>query len=367
MSSHVGMVCAAIRRQCYPLMFQIESIDSFQGLCYNLESPRVVDACSPDRAGALPLARFWRHVPLEVQSIDILLIAEDTDQPRKHHSEESLAGLADSIKQHGMLNPITVTPIEASDRYRIVTGERRWRAASMAKLNTIPCIVKSVSKDERLTEQLIENLQREDLQPLEKSKAIEHVKQTLNLTNREIARRLGLSERTVGYLLDLLALPETIGESVVSSPNRPADGQLTEKHARFLKQLNEEPDLQTAVVDRIREERLSTEDTGNLVKALKRQPDKAREIMESPTDHLARFFQDDPLDVVDLDDSASGETRRPSAYSQRIIDFLPMLSGLDVSRMAHSELRQVEDALTTLRIAVDSLLRTCKEQLGETV
>src|SRR5262249_5947586 len=158
---------------------------------------------------------------LNIQQIEVNLIVEDADQPRKHHSEESLQGLADSIRQHGMLNPITVTPLHNVNRFRIVTGERRWRAAQMAHLETIPCIVGEMEPEERLTQQLIENLQREDLQPLEKARAIQHVRNALNLTNREIARRLGLSERAVSYLLDLLALPEAIGEAVVSSPNRP--------------------------------------------------------------------------------------------------------------------------------------------------
>jgi ParB family chromosome partitioning protein len=304
---------------------------------------------------------------LEVKQIEVNRIVEDPEQPRKHHSEESLQGLADSIRQHGMLNPITVTPLSGGEKYKIVTGERRWRAAGMARMSVIPCVIKEIAPDERLTEQLIENLQREDLQPLEKGKAIQHVKSTLSLTNREIARRLGLSERTVGYLLDLLALPEDIGEAVVSSPNRPADGQLTEKHARFLKQLNEEPEMQTAVVDRIREDRLSSDDTGRLVKALKKHPEKAKEILDSPTDHLVRFFQDDPdpaaefLDEITLSDAPA----RLSPHAQRIIDFLPSLSGLRGANLSHPELRQVQDALTSLKLAVEGLLLQCREQLGE--
>ena len=239
----------------------------------------------------------------------------------------------------------------------------------MARIESLPCIVKEIVADERLTEQLIENLQREDLQPLEKAKAIQHIKGTLNQTNREVARRLGLSERTVGYLLDLMMLPEDIGEAVVSSPNRPADGQLTEKHARFLKQLNEVPELQTAVVDRIREERLSSEDTGNLVKALKKQPGKSKEIMESPADHLARFFQDggDTATALleRLPDDDEPVTLSPRA--QKILDFLPTLSGVDMHHSTHRELRQLEDALTSLKMAVDTLLKDCKQHLGEKI
>jgi len=306
---------------------------------------------------------------LNIQQIEVNLIVEDPDQPRKHQSEESLRGLADSIRQHGMLNPITVAPLHNVNRYKIVTGERRWRAAQMANLDTIPCIVKDVDAEERLTEQIIENLQREDLQPLEKAKALLHVKESLSATNREVARRLGLSERAVGYLLDLLALPEDIGEAVVSSPNRPADGQLTEKHARFLKQLNDNPELQSAVVDRIREERLSSDDTGNLVKALKKKPDKAKEILDSPTDHLVKFFQDGSDTAADFLDQivVSDAPARLSPVAQRIIDFLPTLSGLDLERLPHPELRQIEDALTSLKLAVDGLLRNCKEALGEKV
>lgn len=306
---------------------------------------------------------------MEVQYIELSRIREDVDQPRKHQSEESLQGLADSIRQHGMLNPITVTPLAGSDQFTIVTGERRWRAASMAHLPTIPCIVKQIDSEERLTEQLIENLQREDLQPLEKARAIQNVKSTLNLTNREIAKRLGLSERTVGYLLDLLALPEEIGEAIVSTPNRPADGQITEKHARFLKQLNEDRELQSAVVERIKDQRLSGEETGNLVKALKKHPDKAKEIFDSPSDHLARFFQDSSDPTAEyLDDMVIGEgAPRLSPCAKDILDFLPRIEGIDLARMSHPELRQIEDALTSLKMEIDGLLRSCKERLGEKV
>jgi ParB family chromosome partitioning protein len=300
---------------------------------------------------------------VELRLIAHSRITEDPGQPRKHLDDEALQGLADSIRQHGMLNPITVRPL-GSDQYRIVTGERRWRAAIIANLQELPCIVKQMSEDELLTEQLIENLQREDLQPLDKARAIDHVKRSLGQTNREIARRLGINERTIGYLLDLLALPEEIGETVISSPNRPSDGNLTEKHARFLKQLNDAPELQSAVVDRIRADKLSSEDTGNLVKALKKSPNQAKSILNSPTDHLEQFFQDtfDPnADFLAEQDSSP----RLSPHAQRVLDFLPSLAGIDPMRLAPPEIRQIQDALTSLRMAVDGLLKCCREQLGE--
>ena len=299
---------------------------------------------------------------MEIKLIDIKQIAVDPDQPRKHHSEESLQGLSDSIRQHGMLNPITVS-VTQDGRFRIVTGERRWRAATMARLDSLPCIVKEVAPDERLTEQLIENLQREDLQPLEKAKAIQHAKGNLNLTNREVSKRLGLSERAVGYLLDLIELPDEIGEVVVSSPNRPSDGQVTEKHARFLKQLNDDPELQSAVVDKIRDKKLNTEETGNLVRALKKRPDKADEILGSATDHLARFFQDDGASPFLEDYEEGKEPMRITPSAQKIMDFLPALANVEVRQLPMPEVRQIEDALTSLSLAVDGLLQRCKTRL----
>lgn len=300
---------------------------------------------------------------MTIQIIPISQIAEDPAQPRKLLNEESLQGLADSIRQHGVLNPITVTP-SGTDRYLIVTGERRWRASGMARLTSIPCIVTQIDPEERLTLQLIENLQREDLQPLEKAKGITHIKETLNLTNREVARRLGISERSIGYVLDLLDLPEAIGEAVISSPNRPSDGQLTEKHARFLKQLNTKPEIQTAVVDKIRDEKLTGEDTGKLVKALRKKPERSQEILKSPMDHLEEFFGDEPVGVNFAGDAPSQEARL-SHYAQNILDFMPALSGIALNQLSVKEVQQIEDALTSLKIVVDTLLKSCKDRIGE--
>lgn len=299
---------------------------------------------------------------MEIVQIPVDQIREDTDQPRRQQSEESLQGLADSIRQHGLLHPITITPVPASDAYRIVTGERRWRAARMARLQTIPCIVKLVDGEDRLTEQLIENLQREDLLPLEKARAIDHVKTNLRLTNRETARRLGLSERSVGYLLDLLELPEEIGQAVVSSPNRPSDGQLTEKHARFLKQLGDDAGLQEAVVERIRADKLNTEETGQLVRAIRSRPEQIEEILSSPMDHLDTFFRESPTPEREQDEPAR-IVQEESALAAAVLAFLPALAGFDPSTRSHAELGQIEDALTSLHMAVESLLQSCRQAI----
>jgi hypothetical protein len=120
------------------------------------------------------------------------------------------------------------------------------------------------------------------------------------------------------------------------------------------------------VVERIRDQRLSSEETGNLVKALKKRPDRAQEILESPADHLLRFFADtDP--IGDFREPAVREDVpiRMSPYAQHILDFLPSLSGIDLSKTSLPEVRQIEDALTSLQMAVSGLLHGCRERLGE--
>jgi ParB family chromosome partitioning protein len=202
---------------------------------------------------------------------------------------ESLQGLADSLRQHGMLQPIVVKPLHHVNMYQIVIGERRWRAAQMAGLYEIPCIVREVDPEEALTDQLIENLQREDLRPIDRARALQAAKTRLGLSNRDLASRLGISERMVGYMLELLDLPEAIAEQVVSRPNRPAEGAITEKHARFLKQLNEMPEVQAQVAEKIRSDRLSTDDTAKLVKALRMSPERAEELLRGSAPDWAEW------------------------------------------------------------------------------
>ncbi len=298
---------------------------------------------------------------MEIELIETSRIVEDEDQPRKHYDPESLQGLADSIKQHGVLQPITVKPLANVNMYMIITGERRWRAAQMANLDVMPCIIKDVEPDEVLTQQLIENLQREDLQPLEKARALNIVKTKLESTNREIASRLGISERTVGHLLDLLELPGKIGEQVVSSPNRPSDGHLTEKHARFLKQLNDEPDLQNALVEKIRNEKITSDQTGKLVKALKNRPDQREEIMTSPMDHLVEFFRG--METPKSSDETTKVQEMIHPGVQQIMELTEALNDLHPMEMQPNDVRRMQDVLTSLKLVVDGLLRECSLEL----
>ncbi len=230
---------------------------------------------------------------MDLQRIEVSRIVEDPEQPRKAIDDAALQGLADSIRQHGVLNPITVAPLTGVDGYRIITGERRWRASQLAGMFDIPCIVRAEppsDNSDKATEQLIENLQREELAPLDKARAIKSLKDGIGATNKEVAGRLALSERTVGYLLDLMDLPEEIGEQIISSPNRPSAGNLTEKHGRFLRQLNDSPEAQAALVEKIKGDKLSSDETALYAKALRQSPDDFDAILGEGPDGLRKRF-----------------------------------------------------------------------------
>ncbi len=160
-----------------------------------------------------------------VRDIAIAEIDPNASQPRRDFDKDGLEQLADSIRQAGVLSPILV--VENGSRFRIVAGERRFRAARMAGLETVPCIVRSMTDAQQMEAALIENLQREDLNPIEEASAIRSLMQECGYTQEEAAKRLGKSRPAVANLLRLLTLPEKVMDMVVS-------GDLTAGHARVL-------------------------------------------------------------------------------------------------------------------------------------
>ena len=169
---------------------------------------------------------------LEIKVSEIL---RDENQPRQNFTEESLAELAASIKQHGVLQPLVV--IEEGGKYVIVAGERRWRAAKMAGLDTVPAIVRTIDSQNRLELSIIENAQREDLNPIELATAYAKLKSQFNMSVKEIAERVGKSESSVMNTMRLLNLPEDAKKAMVSHglsegvmrPLITADKQVIEK------------------------------------------------------------------------------------------------------------------------------------------
>ncbi|MER3474811.1 MAG: hypothetical protein C4335_12475 [Armatimonadota bacterium] len=294
---------------------------------------------------------------VEVRMIPVSQIVEDPEQPRRDMDSESLQGLADSLRQHGMLQPIVVKPLHHVNMYQIVIGERRWRAAQMAGLFEIPCIVREVDPEEALTDQLIENLQREDLRPIDRARALQIAKNRLGLSNRDLASRLGISERMVGYMLELLELPESIAEQVVSRPNRPAEGAITEKHARFLKQLNDLPDVQAQVAEKIKSERLNTDETAKLVRAIRTSPERAEELLRGSAPDWAEWTNPElpllPEEEPKTAEPAVSVSYHPADAVRRAIE---LLGELEPAQMTPQQRMETVELLRSLLIVAETLI-----------
>ena len=149
----------------------------------------------------------------ELKELKIEDIIRDEDQPRREFSEEALNALAASIKEHGVLPPIVVTKEEG--KYKIVAGERRWRASKIAGLKKIPAIVRTLDSQNRLELSIIENAQREDLNAIELATAYAKLKTQFNLSTEDIAAKVGKSEQSIQNTLRLLNLPEDVKKTMV--------------------------------------------------------------------------------------------------------------------------------------------------------
>lgn len=166
-----------------------------------------------------------------VRDISIDEIDPNASQPRRDFDKEALEQLADSIREAGVLSPILV--VENGMRYRIVAGERRYRAARLAGLETVPCIVRSMTNEQQMEAALIENLQRQDLNPIEEAAAIRSLMQECGYTQEQTARKLGKSRPAIANALRLLNLPKAVTDLVVT-------GDLSAGHARVLAGLDSE-------------------------------------------------------------------------------------------------------------------------------
>ena len=165
------------------------------------------------------------------------------DQPRRHFDEKELTSLAESIKEHGILQPLLVRQL-SNGSYQIVAGERRWRAATSIGLAEVPVIVISVDEIKRAEIALIENVQREDLQPLELAAALHRLHYDFNLDYELIGKRIGKAATTVVNIVRLMQLPEAAKTAL-------AEGKITEGHSRAILALRDSPEKQAELLDYI--------------------------------------------------------------------------------------------------------------------
>jgi ParB family chromosome partitioning protein len=204
----------------------------------------------------------------EIVTLDVNALEPNIHQPRHHFDQTALEELAASIKSQGLIQPVLVRPLAAPGRYEIVAGERRWRACRMAGLETIDCIVRRMDDYESMAIALIENLQREDLNPIEEARALGQIKEHFEITQEELADKIGKSRPAVTNCLRLLKLPEKI--QLLLETNTLSAG-----HARALLGLDDAASI-SMLADEILEKGLNVRTTEDLVKRF-RQNGSARE------------------------------------------------------------------------------------------
>ena len=203
-----------------------------------------LDSLIPDRVGVVETKE---EVKKEEVYVNINKVEPNREQPRKKFDEDSLLELSESIKQFGVLQPLLVQ--EKENYYEIVAGERRWRAAKLAGIKEIPIIVKKLTAQEIVEISLIENIQREDLNPIEEAIAYKRLLTEFNLKQDEVAERVSKSRTAVTNSIRLLKLNEKVQQMVV-------DEMLSTGHARALLSI-EDKELQYTVAQKIFDERLS--------------------------------------------------------------------------------------------------------------
>ncbi len=203
-----------------------------------------------------------------VNKLRIMEIEPNHDQPRKDFDEKSLSELAESIEQHGVLQPLVVRPL-ANGSYQLVAGERRWRAARIAGLTEVPVVIKELTDEKVIEIAMIENLQREDLNPLEEALGYRYMMDELNITQEQAAEKVGKSRPAVANALRLLKLPNEIQDMVKNNLISPG-------HARALLGFDSE-DMIVQTAKMIIKEDLSVREVENLVKKSKKIPKVAKQ------------------------------------------------------------------------------------------
>ena len=191
--------------------------------------------------------------------ININDIEPNRDQPRKNFDEEALKELADSIALHGVIQPLLVRPL-SDGGYQLIAGERRWRASRMAGLTQVPVVVREMTDEESMELALIENLQREDLNPIEEAEGFKLLMDTYSFTQEQAAKKVGKSRPAVANALRLLSLPETVLDMV-------KQGIISSGHARTLIPLTDEK-LIIKLAEEISQKELSVRETERIVKTL---------------------------------------------------------------------------------------------------
>ena len=221
------------------------------------------------------------------QMMKINIVEPNREQPRKKFEEDGLLELADSIRQFGILQPLLVR--KRKDYYEIIAGERRWRAAKIAGLKEIPVIIKDYTEQEIVEIGLIENIQRENLNPIEEAMAFKRLLEEFNLKQDEVAERVSKSRAAVTNPMRLLKLNENVQQMII-------DDMITTGHARALLAIDDK-EQQYILANKIFDEKLSVRETEKLIKDIKN-PKKSKEKKTVENAFIFKSFEDKMKEVI---------------------------------------------------------------------
>lgn len=259
----------------------------------------------------------------KVVRIPVSQISANPHQPRKTFNSEQLEDLAASIREHGIIQPLILTPGEGNNRYFLIAGERRLRAARVAGLAEVPAIIRTATEQEKLEFAIIENVQREDLNPLERARAYQSLLESFTLTHDDIARRVGKSRVSVTNSLRLLNLPAIAQQALLR-------GEISEGHARALLALPNTRSIEAAL-ESVLALALNVRQTealvGKLVGKVERAPvrqSRSAEV-EDLENRLRQFFHT----RVNLNKTARGGTINIAFYSDEELNAILDLLGLN--------------------------------------
>jgi len=248
--------------------------------------------------------------PQDIFELDINLLQPNPLQARGLITPESLSELVESIKTHGVLEPIVVAHTPAG--YQIIAGERRWRAAKIAGLKKVPVVIKETTPRGMLEMAIVENVQREDLNPIERAQAYRRLMEEFGLTNQEIAERISKSTSFISNSIRLLALPDALKDALVS-------GATTEGHMRAIAGL-EDPKLMVEAYKEVMKRELSVRKTEDLVRRM-----KARLGLKKPA--VTEKIVSEELDKMEADLTQKLGGRVKISRSQRETRILIILKG----------------------------------------
>ena len=240
-----------------------------------------LDIMLPDKIGTANAEGIKKpEIGKDVIYVKIGKVEPNKDQPRKSFDEDSLLELSESLKQYGVLQPLLVQ--DKKDYYEIIAGERRWRAAKLAGLKEIPVIIKKLTDREIVEISLIENIQRENLNPIEEALAYKKLMNEFHLKQDELAERISKSRTSVTNAMRLLKLDQRVQQMVI-------DDLITTGHARALLGITDS-EKQYITAQQIFDENLSVRETEKLIKKL--QNDKVEQSVNKEEDSLAVFYED---------------------------------------------------------------------------